>query len=61
MFDRMNQVDIKEPAYLAVEIHLAALNAVWEQCARADLDDRSGQPQAIRLNEPSNADTISDL
>ena len=54
-------MDIKKPSYLAVEIDLTSLNALREQRAGADLDDRSSQSQTIGLDEASNVDAISDL
>jgi hypothetical protein len=57
----MNQVDIQEASNLPIEINSAPLNASLEQRTLAHSQDRSGQSQTIRMDEPSNIDAVADV
>src|ERR1051326_5288681 len=54
-------MDIQKPPDFAVEVHLASLDTGTKKCALADLDNFSRQAETIRVDEPSNADTVTDL
>jgi len=43
----MDQMDVQQASDLAIEIHLAALDAWPEKCTRTDIQNLSGQAQAV--------------
>ena len=57
----MNQMDVQQPAYLSVEVHLATLNAATKEGAWVDVENSSSQSQTIRLNKASNVDSVTDF
>src|SRR2546426_10072229 len=54
-----SQVQSQEPAYFSVEIDLASLDARSKKCGLPYFENLSRQAEAIGMDEPSNADTVS--
>ena len=54
-------MDVQQPSYLSVKVHLAALNARSEESTRVDVENSSSQSPTIRLNKASNVDLVTDF
>src|SRR5262245_60694215 len=54
-------MDVQKASYLSVEVDLAPLNAGTEERTWAHIKNRSRQSYAVRMDQTSNIDTITDF
>jgi hypothetical protein len=54
-------MDIQQSSYLAVEVHLATLDARRKECALAYIKNGPSHPQTVRLNKASDTNAVSDF
>jgi hypothetical protein len=52
-------VDIQQPPDFSVEIHLASLDARSKERTWTYIENRPGQPQTVRLDEPADTNAIT--
>jgi len=57
----MIQMDVQKASYLSVEVDLAPLNAGTEERTWAHIKNRSRQSYAVRMDQTSNIDTVTDF
>jgi hypothetical protein len=57
----MSQMDVQKASYLSVEVDLAPLNAGTEERTWAHIKNRSLQAYAVRMDQTSNIDTVTDF
>ncbi len=55
------EMDVQEPSDLSVEVHFATLNARAKKRALAHFENLSRQSQAIRVDESSNTDPVTNF
>ena len=54
-------MDVQKASYLSVEVDLAPLNAGTEERTWAHIKNRSHQSYAVRMDQTSNIDTVTDF
>jgi hypothetical protein len=57
----MSQMDVQKASYLSVEVDLASLYAGTEERTWAHIKNRSRQSYAVRMDQTTNIDTVTNF
>jgi hypothetical protein len=59
--DGQDKVQVQDAANSSIEVNLASLNAVSEECTWIDLKNLTSHSKTVRMDETSNANAVANL